>query len=120
MDEQQGQALGARGAGVDPRLASELYDLLEIGRPVYDLNNQKIGDIKEYDTQTEYLMVESGGWLANRDYYIPFSLIRNVDTSAVYVSLPKDVLNHDYTTFPHAKTAGGATPEIATGQENEE
>ena len=62
---------------------------LEDGMPIYDLNNEKVGNVKMYSTAAGYLMVGTGAF-EQKDLYIPFRLISAIDPHDIFVSAPKE------------------------------
>jgi hypothetical protein len=72
-------------------IVQNIDQFLEEGMPVFDLNDERAGDVKMYSTAAGYLMVGSGP-VAQQDLYIPFRLIRNIDPDQIYLSAAKDVL----------------------------
>lgn len=73
------------------------------GRPVFDKNGEKVGEVKMYSTAAGYLVVGSGAF-SRKDLYIPFRLIRNIDPHDVFLSEAKDTLASQYTQPPQIDT----------------
>src|SRR5262249_31216166 len=73
------------------------------GRPVFDKNGERVGEVKMYSTAAGYLMVGAGA-LGRKDLYIPFRLIRSIDPREVYLSETKDTLASKYTQPPQIST----------------
>jgi ribosomal 30S subunit maturation factor RimM len=71
--------------------------------PVYDSNGDKIGQVKMYSTAAGYLMVEYGPF-NKKDLYIPFRLIRSIDSHDLFLTEPKETLTTDYTQPPKIST----------------
>jgi ribosomal 30S subunit maturation factor RimM len=91
------------------------------GLPVYDLNDEKIGDVKMYSTAAGYLMVGYDAF-EHKDVYIPFRLIRSIDPRDIFVSATKETIEAKYTQPPETHTVvetrlvpgphGGMTSEV--------
>jgi sporulation protein YlmC with PRC-barrel domain len=73
------------------------------GMPVYDMNGDKVGDVKMYSTTAGYLMVEHGAF-DQQDLYIPFRLIRSIDPHDLFLSESKETLFANYTQPPTIST----------------
>jgi ribosomal 30S subunit maturation factor RimM len=95
-------------------LVQDIDARLEEGMPVYDLNNEKVGNVKSYSTAAGYLMVGSGG-LEEKDLYIPFRLIRIVDPDSIYVSATTATLEAQYAEPPQARTVVETRLEVGPG-----
>ncbi len=88
---------------ISPDVLRDLNELLEDGLPVFDLNGEHVGDVKEYQTAAGYLFVGSGAF-GHRDLYIPYRLIRGITSQRITLSEPKDVLIAQYTEAPTIHT----------------
>src|SRR5437879_2836687 len=73
------------------------------GMPVYDLNGDKVGDVKMYSTAAGYLMVGHGAF-EQKGLYLPFRLIRSIDPHDIFVSETTDALTSQYTEPPKIST----------------
>jgi ribosomal 30S subunit maturation factor RimM len=73
------------------------------GMSVYDVNSEKVGDVKMYSTAAGYLMVSTGAF-EQEDLYIPFRLIRSIDPLDIFVSATKTTLEAQYTQPPQTHT----------------
>lgn len=71
--------------------------------PVYDLNGDKVGDVKMFSTAAGYLMVGRGA-IKEQDLYIPFRLIQSIDPHDIFVSETNDNLKAHYTNPPTIST----------------
>jgi sporulation protein YlmC with PRC-barrel domain len=82
----------------------ETIDLnLADGMPVYDMNGEKVGDVKMYSTTAGYLMVGHGVF-DQQDLYIPFRLIRSIDPHDLFLSESKETLVATYAQPPKIST----------------
>jgi ribosomal 30S subunit maturation factor RimM len=84
-------------------LIQDIDARLEDGMAVFDLNNEKIGDVKMYSTAAGYLMVGSGV-LEERDLYLPFRLIRTITPDAIFMSATRATIEAQYSERPQART----------------
>jgi ribosomal 30S subunit maturation factor RimM len=73
------------------------------GMPVYDQNNEKVGDVKMYSTAAGYMMVETGPF-ERQALYLPFRIIRSIDLHEIFVSGSKLTLGQQYTQPPETHT----------------
>lgn len=71
---------------------------LAVGMIVYDVDAERVGDIKQYDTTRNLLMVEKGIFKP-QVLVVPFSAIDRVetDTFTVFLNLPRDVVVKEHT-----------------------
>ena len=79
------------------------------GMTVYDAAGEKVGTVREYNTQGGYVDVEKG-WLFHKDFYIPLNAVTRSDQDGVYLSVYKDDLSGDAYNQPPmggANTGGG-------------
>jgi hypothetical protein len=84
-------------------LVEDIDARLEDGMLVFDLNNEKVGNVKMYSTAAGYLVVGSGA-LEERDLYLPFRLIRSIDPDAIYISATSATLEAQYAERPRTHT----------------
>ena len=91
----------ANVAGV---VAEDIQKTIKLGGVVYDKNGKRVGTVDFVDSGSGYFQVLSNP-LSEKDLYVPFRLITNVDPREVYVSVSKDELNHDYANPPARFTA---------------
>jgi ribosomal 30S subunit maturation factor RimM len=68
---------------------------IENGLPVFDLNGQYVGDVKEYSAVAGYLQVSAGS-LGQRELYLPFRLIADVRAREIHLVAPQDALAAQY------------------------
>jgi PAS domain-containing protein len=73
------------------------------GMPVYGSNGDKVGDVKMYSTTAGYLMVGHGVF-DQKDLYVPFRLIRSIDSHDLFLSESKETLVASYTQPPQIST----------------
>ncbi|MGZ3583184.1 MAG: PRC-barrel domain-containing protein [Ktedonobacterales bacterium] len=93
----------AQPQGMSRDILQDIEEFLEDGRLVFDRNGEHVGDVKMYSTAAGYLFVGSGAF-GHQDLYIPFRLIRRIDTQGIVLSEPKDELAAQYTEPPSIST----------------
>src|SRR5260370_36061058 len=84
-------------------IVQNIDQFLVEGMPVFDLKDERVGDVKMYSTAAGYLMAGSGP-VGEKDLYIPFRLIRSIDPKQIYLSAAKDVLAAQYRQPPTIST----------------
>jgi ribosomal 30S subunit maturation factor RimM len=95
------------GSAEQQRQLRRLAHEIENGLPVYDLNGERVGDVKEYNTVASYLQV-SAGVFGQKELYLPMRLIADITAREIHLVAPKDALAVEY----------GQPPAIATSVEN--
>jgi len=83
--------------------------------PVYDANNQKIGEIRQFDLTAGYMQAPHRG-LAPEIFYIPFHLIASIDSNGVYLKVSEETLSIDYTVLPESQVVLSRWTNWRTGQ----
>jgi len=85
---------------------TDIADRLAVGMAVYDADGKRVGELTQYDSARAVMVVEKG--LKPREFFIPFSVIAEVDTADMFVSLlvPKVALERDYATLPSTDESG--------------
>jgi ribosomal 30S subunit maturation factor RimM len=84
-------------------VVEDIDQYLQDGLLVHDQNGQNVGAVKMYSTAAGYLLVGSGA-LGARDLYIPFRLIRSINSVEIYLTIPKDSILAQYTQPPAIHT----------------
>jgi hypothetical protein len=89
---------------------ADLADLLAVGMAIYDTESKRVGELTQYDSARDVLVVDQG--LQPRMFYIPFSEISEVDVTEMFVLLvfPEAALERDYATPP--RTDGSGTTQV--------
>jgi sporulation protein YlmC with PRC-barrel domain len=72
---------------------------IENGLPVYDLNGERVGDVKEYSAVAGYLQVNAG-FPGQRALYLPFRLIADIRAQEIHLLEPRDTLAAQYSKPP--------------------
>lgn len=83
-------------------VVKRIADLMAQGLRVYDANGETIGAVQRYDLDAAYMVVEEG-WLAKREVYLPFHLIRSIDPHEIYLAVLKGALSDAYLLPPAAR-----------------
>jgi len=80
------------------------------GMTVYGMDGDKLGVIRNYDPQVDYLDVQKG-WLFHKDFYVPTTAVTAVDRDGVTLRVTKQDLDDDrYGAPPLAVGAEVAAP----------
>jgi len=85
------------------------------GMTVYDAAGEKVGTVREYNTQAGYVDVEKG-WLFHKDFYLPLNAVTRSDQDGVYLNVYKDDLSGDMYNQP---PVGGAAMGTGYGTETQ-
>jgi PRC-barrel domain len=88
------------GQEIDPaaerqRHLRRLAHQIENGLPVYDLNGERIGDVKEYNAAAGYLQVSAGAF-GQKELYLPIRLVADIRAREIHLVAPKDTLAAEY------------------------
>jgi len=73
----------------------DIRQYLDYGLHVYDVDGKKVGMVDWYDRISGYILVRSNP-LSDKDLYIPFSAITNIDPRDLFVSETRDELRRKY------------------------
>ncbi len=76
---------------------------LEDGMSVFDVNGERVGNVKTYSAAVGYLLV-TGGAFGQKNLYIPFRLIGGIDPHGVFLSATTQMLDAQYTQPPKTST----------------
>jgi hypothetical protein len=78
-----------------------LADQLAVGMMVYVVEDQRVGDVTQYDIDRALLVVEKGIFKPTV-LFVPYSAIKRIDRDdlSVYLSLPKDALVKEHGMLP--------------------
>jgi hypothetical protein len=91
--------LGTEPSTDRQRQTRQLAQEIENGLPVYDLNGEYVGNVKNYSALAGYLQV-SAGVLGQRDLYLPFRVIADIRAQQVHLLEPRDALAAQYSSPP--------------------
>lgn len=88
----------------DMRMQGDSDLLITPGTDVYDINDDKVGTVHQYNPRAACLVVQKG-FIFTRDIYIPTSAIARNDSGGIYLNLSKEDLKDErYSTWPVAGT----------------
>lgn len=90
-------------ANVEGTVTEDIAGTIAIGQTVYDNEGNKLGIVDNVNRTTGYLMVQTNPF-SEKDVYIPFRLITNIDPRELYLSRSKDELHRDYANPPARST----------------
>jgi hypothetical protein len=88
---------------IEGTITEDISNTIALGQTVYDNEGKKVGTVDDVDRNTGYLMVESNPF-SEKELYIPFSLITNIDPRELYLSLSRDEIHRDYANPPARST----------------
>lgn len=86
----------------DDTVAVPIAGWMAVGLHVYDADGARIGEVRRYDLEAGYMLVEEGA-LTKRELYVPFHLMRSITPHEIYLSLSKNALTDAYLLPPAAK-----------------
>lgn len=69
------------------------------GMTVHGMDGDKLGTVRNYDPQVDYLDVQKG-WLFHKDFYVPTTAVSAVDRDGVTLRLTKQDLEDDRYSSP--------------------
>jgi ribosomal 30S subunit maturation factor RimM len=104
-------------ANIEGVITEDIAATIGIGLNVYDNEGKKLGSVDDVDRKTGYFMVQVNPF-SEKELYIPFNLITNIDPRELYVSRSKDELHREFSTPPAHTTVveayGGHETAITT------
>lgn len=100
----------------DMRMQGDSDLLITPGTDVYDINDDKVGTVHQYNPRAACLVVQKG-FILTRDIYIPTSAIARNDSGGIYLNLSKEDLKDErYSTWPvRGTTTAPSATSTATG-----
>jgi hypothetical protein len=90
-------------ANVEGTVTEDIGGTIAPGLTVYDLEGKKVGTVDGADRETGWFMVSTSEF-SDKDLYIPFSLITNIDPHDLFLSRSRDELRSTYTNPPARST----------------
>jgi len=81
------------------------------GMTVHGLDGEKLGTVRNYDPQLDYLDVQKG-WLFHKDFYVPTTAVTAVDPDGVTVQLTKQDLDDDRYAAPPSRLVTEKEPAV--------
>lgn len=105
-------------ANIEGIITEDIRKTISPGQKVYDNDGKQSGTVDLVDRDSGYFMVQKNPF-SEKDLYVPFRLITNIDPRELYVSVSRDELYSDYANPPSRSTfvapVGGE--EVATTTE---
>src|SRR5689334_5740581 len=98
-------------------LTLDVREYMDYGLDVYDVDSKKIGTIDDYDRSAGYMLVRSNPF-ADRDLYLPFSIITHIDPREVFVSKSRDAVLREYASPPPRDTVVEPRTDPDTGEDD--
>jgi hypothetical protein len=84
------------------------------GMTVHGLDGEKLGTVRNYDPQVDYLDVRKG-WLFHTDFYVPTTAVTAVDKDGVRLQLTRQDLDNDrYASPPATNAAMGGNKDLVS------
>lgn len=77
------------------------------GTPVYDSNDDKVGDVSQYQPGDGYFIMTKGFFFP-KDLYVPMNAITRATTDGVYLNLTKDQIKNQSWDNPPTQTGTNA------------
>jgi hypothetical protein len=90
-------------ASVDGIITLDVNSAIDVGLTAYDSKGKKVGTLDVIDRETGYVGIRSNPF-SDRDLYVPFSLITNIDPHDLFFSKSKSELRANYTNRPPRST----------------
>jgi hypothetical protein len=90
-------------ANVEGIITEDISDTIAPDLTVYDIEGNKVGTVDSVDRETGWFIVRTSEFW-ERELYIPFSLITNIDPRDMFLSRSKDELHANYSNPPARST----------------
>ena len=90
-------------ANVEGIITEDIRSTIAVGLTAYDNQGKKVGKVDGVDRRTGYAIIQSNPF-SDRDLYVPFSLITNIDPHDLFLSRSKDELKNTYAKPPARST----------------
>lgn len=84
-------------------ITEDIANSIILGQTIYDVESAKVGTVDDVDRVTGWFKAEVNPF-SDKELYIPFKLITNIDPKEVYLSRTKDELRRDYASPPARTT----------------
>lgn len=97
-------------ANIDGIITEDIRRTIALGQTVYDRLSKRVGTVDMLDRERGYFLVEPAPFsdrekpFSDKDLYVPFHLITNIDPRELYVSVSRDELQRDYANPPPRST----------------
>lgn len=86
-------------ANVEGIITENINTTIDPGLTVYDAEGKKVGSVETVDRDTGWFTVSAGDF-SDREFYLPYSLITNIDQHEMFVSRTEDELRANYANPP--------------------
>lgn len=84
-------------------ITQNVADGLIVEQTVYDVTGERAGTVDEIDRDTGWFKLQINP-LSDKDLYIPFKLVTNIDPKEVYLSATNEALHREFTDPPARTT----------------
>ena len=84
-------------------ITEDIANSIAMGQIIYDVESERVGAVDDVDRVTGWFKAEVNPF-SDKELYIPFKLITNIDPKEVYLSRTKDELRRNYTNPPARTT----------------
>ncbi|MGO8950040.1 MAG: hypothetical protein ACLQUY_20770 [Ktedonobacterales bacterium] len=82
-------------------VVEDIGRLMQVGKPVFDNNKKKVGEVKQFDLTAGYMQVQRGGMQPQPQMlYIPFNLIEGIDPRDIFLSSTDDAVVQNCAVLP--------------------
>jgi hypothetical protein len=98
-------------------VVEDIGKYMQMGKPVNDSTNHKIGEVAQFDATAGYMQVRRRG-LQPETLYIPFHLISGIDPRDIFLSMTEAALVKDYVALPTAQPVLEQWKDWRTGRTN--
>ncbi|HEX6507533.1 MAG TPA: hypothetical protein VF221_07870 [Chloroflexota bacterium] len=95
----------------------DIREYMDYGLDVYDANSKRVGSVDDFDRVAGYIMVRSNPF-ADRDLYIPFSIVTHIDPRDLFVSDTKQDLLRKYSDPPPRSILVEERTDVDTGEDD--
>ena len=84
-------------------ITEDVAGSIVLGQAIFDNAGVRVGTVDDVDRATGWIKVEINPF-SDKDLYIPFKLVTNVDPHELYLSQSRDVLRGEYSNPPARNT----------------
>lgn len=88
---------------IDGIITEDVASTIALDQTVYDNDGKKVGTVDNINRDTGYLIVAINPF-SEKELYVPFRLITNIDPREMYLSLSKEELRRDFSDPPPRST----------------
>ncbi|HEX6507530.1 MAG TPA: hypothetical protein VF221_07855 [Chloroflexota bacterium] len=105
-------------ANVEGIITENISTTIAPGLTAYDTEGKKVGSVDSVDRETGWFVVTSND-LSAKAFYLPFSLITNIDPHDLFLSRSRDELRTNYSNPPARSTVVAETGDDTTAVTSE-